>query len=474
MEQQTKRDSAVMLLVSRFEAMQENDNLDYLDMKSIHLLISHYERESMFEIALDVVEIAINKYKYRADFYIAKARILLELGIIDQAISYLDKAEMKAPYEIEITLLRAKAICQLGNDEDALAILEPLKNLVNVDDLMQITMTEAYIYDMMGEYSIVIEKLRKVLYHNPLHDEALHLMWNSLEMHREFQQSIQITEDLIDLNPYNYLAWYILGHSYAAEMEYEKAIDAMEYSFIINSDYKQGYLECAELCMDMCRYAQALSIYKEYTHRFGADTEVQVNMAQCQLHLSDHTSAKINLLKAVKREKSDEQIYFLLGQCYSKDGQWYKAIAAYHKAIDIDDSIEDYYLSLAQAFVEVEDYNKATVNFHNAADLNPNCNKIWTSYTSFLIKLGLHQEADRLLNEAFIYAYGADMLYCHAVALFFLGKQKKGLEQLKEALIEDFEGHIALFNLAPELEVDKDIMAMIKYFHGEIAYHEAY
>lgn len=473
MEQRTKQESTMHDLVSQFESLSEIGNLDLFNEKTIYQLVFHYEKESMYEQALDIVEVALSRYEYRSEFYIIKARILLELGILDQCIKALDQAQSIAPYETEITILRARVLCQLGSCEDGLAILEPLKDVVSNDDLMKIYLTEAHIYDMMDDCTTVVEKLRIVLYNDPLQEEALSMLWNALDMFRAYDTSIQITEELIDLNPYNYMAWYILGQSYASNSDYDKAVAAMEYSFIINSDFETGYLECADLSMNMCRYAEALKIYKEYVHQFGATADIMLLIAQCQVKLGDYTAAKLNLLKAVKQEKSNDIIYYLLGQCYSKDGNWYKAIATYHKAIDIDDTIEDYYQALAKAFVEVEDYNKATINFQLATDLDPCNNVIWSEYISFLIKLGLYEESDRLLEEAFTCAYGGDMLYCHAITSFFLRDKKRGLSLLEEALAEDFNAHKAIFKLAPELEVDRDIIAMIRYFKGEFAYQEA-
>lgn len=474
MNQRTKRDSRLIDLISQFESLPQSGHLDGVDVKEYGSLVSHYLSEHMYELALQVNELAIRTFPFRSDFYISKSKILLELGMYDQCIKYLDRAEQKAPYDIDITLLRARVIAVLGNADEALDMLDNLKDIVGRPQLMSIYLVEAYIYEILGDCTMVVERLRTVLRDNPLHEEALQLLWNTLDTFRAYELSIEINESLIDLNPYNYMAWYMLGQSYAAESEYDQAIDALEYSFIINSDYATGYLECAELCMDMCRYGQALSIYKEYTLKFGASEDILINMAKCQLELKDHMGAKLNLFKAVKMEKANDTIYFLLGECYSRDGNWYKAIAAYLKATDIDDTIEEYYFGLAKAFDAVEDYNKATVNFQIAADLAPHRNEIWSEYTSFLIKLGLYDEADQILQEGFCFAYGGDMLYCQAIVAFYMNEQKKGLSLLEEALEEDFESHKLIFRLSPELEINKEIMAMIRYFHGEFAYQEVY
>ena len=77
-----------------------------------------------------------------------------------------------------------------------------------------------------------------------------------------------------------------------------------------------------------------------------------------------------------------------------------------------------------------------------------------------------------MLEEAFNCAFGGDMLYCHAITSFFLRNKKKGLRLLEEALLEDFGNHKLIFKLAPELEVERDIVAMIRYFKGEATFQE--
>ena len=102
---------------------------------------------------------------------------------------------------------------------------------------------------------------------------------------------------------------------------------------------------------------------------------------------------------------------------------WYNAINAYHKAIELEVRREEYYLGLAKAFLAVEDYNKATINFQLATQTGPEDTLYWREYTRFLIKMGLLDEAEQVLEEADEYTYGADLVYCKA-AIYYLLKDK--------------------------------------------------
>jgi tetratricopeptide (TPR) repeat protein len=189
-----------------------------------------------------------------------------------------------------------------------------------------------------------------------------------------------------------------------------------------------------------------------------------INIATCNLKLNKIVEAKITLLKALKLDSHNDEIYFLLGECFAKNENWYSAINAYLKAINIDGEREEFYLALAKAYVQVEEYNKATVNFSRACKI---CNEdatYWKEYASFIIKLGLYKEALLILDEAEDHTFGAELLYCRAITMFFMKDKKAGLDILAEALCEDFSQSHIIYELAPEFEIDQEINSMIKYY----------
>ena len=177
--------------------------------------------------------------------------------------------------------------------------------------------------------------------------------------------------------------------------------------------------------------------------------------------------AKHLLYKAIKIDPYNDEAYFTLGECYVYEKNWYSAINAYHKALDIDDASEDYYYHLAKAYVEVEDYTKATFNFNKAIKKGPIISTFYADYASFLIKLGLYHEALCILDESEEYTYGADLLFCRAIALIHTGRREDGISFLEEAFEEDFSMHRIIFDISPEMEVDKEIASMIKYYKAE-------
>ncbi len=466
MEHKTKRDLNLINLVSEFESKFEQGTIDYVEEKTIYQLIEYYESENQFDKAMEVVDVALEQFKYRSDFYILKAKLLYNDNKINDCLQVLKYAANIAPYEKEITLLKIKALCSKKKIEEAKKCLLELRSDF-LDDKLEFFIAESFLHEATKDYKAMYFSLQQALKLDPSNSEALERFWVAVDLSREYEDSITFHKSIIDEQPYNHLAWYNLGLSYSFNWEYDKAIESLEYSFIINPTFEQGYLECAEICLQEGKIKKALEIYIEVNNRFGPETENMVNIATCYLKLDKIADARLLLLKALRIESHNEEIYFLLGESYTKSESWYSAINAYLKAIDIDDTREEFFLALAKAYVKVEDYNKATINFHKATKVCVEDSIYWREYVCFVLKIGLYEEAIQILDEADEHTFGADLLYCRAIALFFMKQKKAGLEILTEALEEDFSMYKLIFELAPELEVDKDINAMIRYYRRE-------
>jgi tetratricopeptide (TPR) repeat protein len=467
MEHRVRKDINLINLVTDFESKFELGLVEYIDEKTIHQLLEYYESEMIIDKAIEVIDIACEQYPYRYDYLLAKGRLLLADDRPKDCLKTLEKASILSPGELEINYIKIKAYCASKQLKAAKELLAICKLTSDEDDIVSILIAEAYIYETERNYEGMYISLKKALRRDNSNQEALSKFWDAVDYARKYDDSIVFHKSLIDEQPYNHLAWYNLGLSYSYSQEYAKAIDALEYSFIINPEFEAGYLECAEICIQQSSFLKALDIYQDVVSKFGVDSDILVSMASCFVKLGRIEQAKSKLQKALKLDPYNDEVFYYLGICYAAKNNWYNAINALYKAVELDNAREEYYLELAKAYAKVEDYNKATINYHKAATLASEDVHYWKEYICFVIKLGLYDEALELLDEAEYNTFGAELLYCRAITLFFKKQKRDGLDVLAEALEEDFEKYSIIYTLAPELEIDKDINAMIRYYERE-------
>jgi len=468
MNQNTTTNPLLKNLVSDFESVISNGSEGYFDEKEYHSLISYYEKASMYEKALEVLSLALQQFEFRSEFYLAKAKLLLNIGQLEQSYKYLDKAENVAPFEVEIKILRAKVLAEDDRNVEALNLLDTIKSGCLSADLAEICISESYIFEKMKQFDLMFSSLSEALEIDASNTEALDRIWLSAELSRGYLKSITLHKRILDKDPYNYLAWYNLGHAYSSIGEYEEAIISLEYSFIINGDFKNGYLDCADLCFQLKKYEKSLEYYKDAQELFGPDTELNLFIAECHLKLEQTKEAKSNLFSALKVDPYNEDLYYNLAECYSKEKSWYKAINAYHKAISIDDNREEYYLGLALAYAAIDNDEKAIINFKKSTMTGMEQPEYWLAFCSYLIRKGMISDALMILNESEDFTYSAGLLYCRAACSFIENNTVEGLTILEEALLEDFFQLDILYTINPEFKINTQIQAIIRYYASEL------
>jgi tetratricopeptide (TPR) repeat protein len=467
MEHRTRRNQHFYDLISEYEAMNRDGNLTYLDEREFYQIINYYEDEFLVDEALEVVDHATSQHPYCADFLLIKARLLLHKDRPYRAMRYLDKAELIAPFEVDVYILRARAFSEIGEYDQGLALLQEAEKFSTGSDLLDIFLCESSINESMRDFEGMFAALSKALAIDHLSEEALERIWVSVELSKKYEDSIALHEHLIELESFNYQAWFNLGHAYSCIGEYHKAIEAIEYSFIINPDFELGYLDCAEICAQVRDYAKALDIYREMIERFGADSDDLVKMAECEYELGQIEQSKRTLIRAMHLDHYNDEVYYFLGKCFLSQGKVQNAINTFIKAIELEDRREEYYADLAKAYALMDEKGKADFYFRKATEIGPEQEYYWIRHARFLIQADEHEKALEVIEEADYHTFGAELLYCKALCLLHLGFRKKGLKILGEALVENFSLHTIVYELAPDSQGDREIKSMVRYYQGE-------
>ncbi|MGA0231260.1 MAG: tetratricopeptide repeat protein [Saprospiraceae bacterium] len=467
MDNRTKRDVTFLNLVSDFETNFEKGQPIVFDEKTFLEIIRFYEEELHYEKAMEVTDLALSQFSYRPDFYIIKARLLFQNNLQDEALKLLAKAEIISPYEHDILLLKIRILAFKGEISEARVILDDMKRYVSSSDLSDVYLSESFISEVMQDYEGMYESLTKAIICDMQNEEAFERLGFAVQLSKNFDASIAFHNMILSEQPFNYLAWYNLGHALSCLGEYMKAIDALEYSFITEENFESGYLDCADICIQEKQYLRALKIYRNYNEVFGINDEVLLNMAECEYKLGRLNKAKILLNKSLKLDPYNDEVYYKLGLCYAKAEQWNKAINAYHKAITLEDSCEDYYFSLAKAHAAVGAYDKAEFYYGEAVQMGPEQSMYWRDYISFIIKLGKKDKALEVFKDSDDYTFGADLLFCKGVAQYLSGKEKAAYKTFEDALKEEFDQHHIIFEIEPELMLNKELQSMISYYRTE-------
>jgi tetratricopeptide (TPR) repeat protein len=467
MPKRTKPDHILSKLITEFEEQGQILTRECWDEKSYLRLINHYEKQCQFDKALQVTSLALRLYQFKPDFFLIKAKLLVSSQKPLAAISVLEQAYALSPSDPEISLLKAKAYALSQQFDESLRIISDLKCEFLKTDFTELLLVEAFIYETMKDFNKMFDSLREALILNPNNHEALEQIWVSVEFSKKYDESVQLHQDIIDKNPYSYLAWYNLGHAYSCLGEYEKAVEALEYSFLINPHFEQGYLDCAELCLQVSMYEKALRCYQEANEIFGPDAELIVYIAECLIKLNRHKEAKVKLQRAIYQDPYNEEIFFYLGECYCAESSWKKAIKAYLQAIELDDQREEFHAGIALAYENIDNVKKAESHYRKSANCGLEQSKYWCLYISFLLTSKQFEKAEKILIRADKYSFGADLLYCRAAYYFLTDSRENAIATLEEALAENSKEYHILLKLYPQLNEDKEVMSMIRYYSVE-------
>ncbi|MEM9846544.1 MAG: tetratricopeptide repeat protein [Bacteroidota bacterium] len=450
-------------LVSQYETSTRNGGNAFFEEDFFLRLVEYYEQEGKQPRALEILEHAIGCHQFSGNLYLRKAAILIQDNRAEQALSVLEKAAVIIPNEVEITLLQAEAFHVLGQHVEALALLELLKSeYISSKILMQ----EALIYEHLERYDDMFDALTALLEITPSNKTALDKLWFCTEMSKQYEESIQFYDDLLAVDAYSSKAWHNMGQAHAYLGNYEAAIEAYEYAYLVDENLEFAYRDRAEICYELKYYQEALRSYEEILGLFEPDADLYLKAAQCHYHLGEIRPAKNYLAQAALLESMQEdEVFYYVGLCYAKEENWDLAIEFYEKAIQVDEYREEYYLALAFAYQGQGNHRLAAHHFQNAVDTAPETAIYWFHYAQFLIERGQTKAAFQLLEDAELYTVNIDLALCKVACLLMVQRRDEAFQLFHDTLEEAVDSYHFLFRLMPSLKEDAVIKAIIS-FHS--------
>ena len=89
-------------------------------------LILYFEKELMLDKALEITDLALERFSYIPYLFLKKAQILIALNNTSEAVEALDQALMLAPAENEAKLMKANCLIMDKAYDDAFSMLSDI------------------------------------------------------------------------------------------------------------------------------------------------------------------------------------------------------------------------------------------------------------------------------------------------------------------------------------------------------------
>ena len=438
-----------------------------LDESALVSVVTYYRRRCMGDEAFSVARRALAKYPYSTRLYLAKAKVLADLHLYEDALEALERAGTYDPGAPQVTVQRAEVYAAVGRHDDAFAELDGLGEVADPVLASMRALAESSVFERMGRHDDMYVLLDRAVRAWPGNDEAMHMMWVCTELTGRHADTEALCDWVLRNDPYNAQAWYNLGHACYAQGKTEIALASLEYATLADPRHELAYREAGEICFENGQYARAVEVYETMMEHLTCDDAVMLRLGQCYLHTGAVVQSRLCINRVLQHAPEHDEALYYSGLLHGREGDWPAAIAALRAAHEAHPRHEAYAGSLADALQEVGDLAGAERYYALAAELAPDEGERWLALARFLYSTGRSLEALAYLDEAEEYCYDPRLCYCRVVVMIALGREGAALRILADLLQEgdaEFAAHAMLFELEPALFEHDLVVQVIRCF----------
>jgi len=456
-------------LVDKFEEKLRFNQSFFFDVEEYEMLIDYYvENDDLVKTNM-LLKHAISQHPGSVSILLKKAQVYVYSDNPDKALELLNQLEKLEPDNSDVFFTKGAIYSQLQSSEKA--IEEYKKAIAKSESIDEIYINIGFEYEHLNNYVKSIEYFRKALDISPDNEMILYELSYSFEQAGMLGEGIAYFLDYIDKYPYNRTAWTVLGSTYNANGEMQKAIEAFDFAIAIDDTDSGAYYQKASVYYANANYTEAINIYKEIL-----DLNLEYFLAtpyffigECYEKMEEYETAIEYYNQSIKIDEENPDAWIGRGICFYELKKIPQAINDVKKGIALSDeeSCADYKLILAEMLFK-EDTDGAIELYKEVIELDPDNKDAWLDYSDALRDKGMMSEAiDLLIDAVKTYPEKSEFLYRLAALLLINKETNSSFNTLLVAIDSDKElkNISEFYSYINELELDEyflDILAKFK------------
>jgi len=453
--------------VQQFENMLVDKTPVFFDSYAYERIMEYYESKVNFAKALKATECALNQHPFSAFFLLKKGEYLLEMKRANEALNYLEKALIFDPGDLRVYFVTSDAYIELGEYEKALDILHEAATLSDNDELPDVYLEIADVYEEMEKFQMVVKYIKKSLWRDPRHTEAQGRFQFTTEMNGLDKEAIEFLTKLSNKDPYSKNIWLNMGNAYSNLEALEDAAEAYEIAIAIDDQFDLAYEELGAVYFKMKRYDDAIANLKlavKHNTILGLESSYFL-LGKCYSELSDYSQALHYFNKTIQTDNNYIEAYYELACCHFELQNFKTALSNIYKALENNLDDFDYNLMAANILFSMNEMIKAKCHIGLALKSKPVSAEDWVAISETLFQNDEVEEAIELLLGADIEIGDKALIHYHLAAYYYdFGKRQEALACFTDALHLNYESHRVLFEIEPEFQSIDDFIDLIELY----------
>src|SRR6187549_3303582 len=430
-----KDNSELQEILKRYENLKKGRSNSYIDEESFEKIIDYFDEKEDISSALEAPETGAEQYPFSSTMLIRKADLLIATHKYRDALNLLEHAAMLDSSDINVYILKTDAYLALDKQEKAVEILEQALALFTGEERISLLFELADVYDDYQEFEKVFDCLKMILEQEPNNEEALYKICFWTDFTGRNEESIRLHLSIIDEHPYSELAWFNLGAAYQGLKLYEKAIDAYQYSLVIDEKFDYAYRNIGDAYIRLKKYKEAIEALEKVLELSKPEEVIYEAIGHCYDRMRNYAQARFHYRKASHLNPDDSKLFYKIACTYYNEGQWTSAIKQLESALKIHRHQFEYNLLMGEAKFQLTHIKEAIQYFSNAVRIKPKNIAGWEALIRCLYQSEFYTEARQQVVAAMDITSGKPVfLFYLSAILLALGKTKDALLYLETAM----------------------------------------